>query len=277
MNKRMETPAVTKKRIISYLSQGKRFDGRKPFEYRDLKIETGVSNKAEGSARVRLGTTEVMVGVKLDLMTPFGDSPESGVLMVTTELSPMASEKFEKGPPSIEAVEISRIVDRGIRESEAIDMGKLCVKAGEKVWAVLIDIYPINDGGNLIDASFLAAMAALKTAVFPEIEEKEKVKKVKYGELTDKKLPLNDDLPLTMTFYRAGSSFLIDPTTEEEESSEARLSVAISLSKKEELIHAMQKGGDATFSFEDVQLMLDAASKEIKVLFDAFEKSMKGK
>ena len=80
--------------------------------------------------------------------------------MITAEFSPMASELFEKGPPSIEAIELARIIDRGIRESEVIDVKKLCIKEGEKVWSVMIDLYPMNNGGNLIDACALAAMAA---------------------------------------------------------------------------------------------------------------------
>jgi len=271
---KMELANVTRKRIITYLSQGKRFDGRKPMQFREFSIETGISSKAEGSARIRLGNTEVIAGVKLDMMTPFKDSPESGVLMVTTELSPMASEKFEKGPPSIEAVELARIVDRGIRESEVIDLDKLCVVPGEKVWSVMIDIYPINDAGNLIDASFMAVMAALKTAVFPKVEEKIKVQ---YGEFSDKKLPLKEEYPLNITFHKLGASLLVDPLTEEEEASETRLSMGFSLSKKEEMIHAMQKGGDATISYEEVKAMLDAASSEIRSLFDSFEKAMKRK
>lgn len=168
----METPNVTKRRIINHLSKGLRFDGRKPLEFRKLTIETGISKKAEGSARVRLGDTEVLVGIKMGLATPYPDSADQGMLMVSAELSPMASEKFEKGPPSITAITLARVIDRGIRECEVIDMKKLCIKEGEKVWSLFIDIYPINDAGNLIDAASLAAMAALKSAVFPKLEGK---------------------------------------------------------------------------------------------------------
>jgi len=54
----METPRLTAERIREYLSQGKRFDGRNPEDFREIFIEGKVSNKAEGSARVRLGKTE---------------------------------------------------------------------------------------------------------------------------------------------------------------------------------------------------------------------------
>ena len=61
----METSRLTAERIREYLDQGKRFDGRKPEDFREITIEGNVSNKAEGSARVKLGKTEVIVGVKM--------------------------------------------------------------------------------------------------------------------------------------------------------------------------------------------------------------------
>jgi len=268
----MEIADITSKRIKEYLAKGFRFDGRKPMQYRDIKIETGISKKAEGSARVKLGETEVLAGVKLGLADPFTDSPDSGVLMVTAELSPMASEKFEKGPPSIKAVELARIVDRGIRESGLIDLSKLCITPGEKVWALFLDIYPLNDAGNLIDAAALAALVALKTAVFPELISKEKIN---YGVFTDKKLPLADNIPFSMTFYKIGEHFVLDPVTEEEEASDAHLTFAVSSTKKGENINAAQKGGSVPLTIEEVSAIIDNATKEYKKIEAAFEKATK--
>lgn len=267
----MEIADITMQRMKSYLAKGMRFDGRKPMQYRDIVIETKVSKKAEGSARVRFGETEVVAGVKMGVAEPFTDSPTSGVLMVTAEFSPMASEKFERGPPSIESVELARVVDRGIRESELLDMDKLCIKEGEKVWAVFLDIYPINDAGNLMDAAALAALVALKTAVFPEFDGE----RIKFGEFTDKHLPLKEHMPFTMTFHKIGDHFILDPTTEEEEASETRLSIAVSGSKKGELVHALQKGKEATLSIEDAGHIIDNAAKEYKKLEAAFDKAVK--
>jgi len=59
----MEITESTKRRIMEYLKEGKRFDERNLLDFRDLTIETNISNKAEGSARVRLGKTEVLAGV----------------------------------------------------------------------------------------------------------------------------------------------------------------------------------------------------------------------
>jgi exosome complex component RRP42 len=256
----MEVSDLTKKRIEEMIAKGERIDKRKPLEFRPITIEYNIAKQAEGSARVKIGDTEVIAGVKLGAITPFTDSPDEGCLMVAAELWPLASDKFEMGPPSIQAIELARIIDRGIRESHCIDMKKLCIKEGELVWAVYVDIYPINDDGNLIDAGALAAIAALKNAVLPAIEGE----KIKYGEHTNKKLPLNK-VPITLTFYKIGKSFILDPTVPEEESIKSRLSIAMTFDK-EDLIHAMQKAGDDPLTEAEVSEILDIAVREGKKL-----------
>ena len=102
----METPKVTGDRIREYLAKGKRFDGRKPEDFREISIEIGVSKKAEGSARVKIGKTEVLVGVKMDVTEPYADSANKGNLIVSSELLPLSSERFESGPPKFPSIEI---------------------------------------------------------------------------------------------------------------------------------------------------------------------------
>ena len=72
----METLELTKNRIRQYISVGKRFDGRKYDEFRKIEIETGISKKAEGSARVKLGKTDVIVGIKMGVDEPYPDSQD---------------------------------------------------------------------------------------------------------------------------------------------------------------------------------------------------------
>ena len=232
-----------------------RFDGRKFDAYRDITIEKNISQSAEGSARVKIGETDIMVGVKLELGTPYPDSPDKGTMMVGAELLPMSNPEFESGPPSIDAVELSRVIDRGIRESEVIDFKKLCVEEGEKVWTVIIDIMTVNVDGNLFDAAGLGAMIALKTARFPSIENN----KVDYKHITDDPLPLSEKDPISITIYKIGDTCLVDPTAEEEKIIDARLTVAFT---KEGKICAMQKGKNQPLTQDDIQNMIDLASKK---------------
>jgi len=247
-----------KEYITGLLEKGKRIDGRKPLEYRKISLEYGISKNAEGSARVKIGNTEVLAGVKLSIGEPYPDSEDEGTMSISAELSPLSNPNFELGPPGIQAIELARVVDRGIRESKAIDFKKLCIKKGEKVWMINVDIAPINDDGNLFDTSSLAAIAALKDTVFPKLEKD----KVNYKEKTNKRLELSK-LPIEITVYKIGKFFIVDPLPDEEKVIDARLTVA---SLEDGRICALQKGGDCALTTQEIFKMVDIAIEKAKML-----------
>lgn len=261
-------PKITRERIIKYLEEGKRFDGRAPEEFREIFIETGISKKAEGSARVKIGDTEVIAGVKLDVGTPYADSADKGNLMVGAELTPMSSPRFEAGPPKFPAIELGRVVDRGLRESKFIDFKKLCIKEGEKVWTIFLDIYTINDDGNLLDAAGIAAVAALKSAKMPKYDEE--TGKVLYGEWTDENVPLSKSAPIPITVYKIKNKFIVDPTKEEEDSSDSRVTIGSS----DGVISSMQKGNSSSITTEEFSEILDLNDKVWKSVYKKIEKQI---
>ncbi|MBR9706302.1 exosome complex protein Rrp42 [Candidatus Pacearchaeota archaeon] len=269
----MNLPNINKKRIESLLSQDKRLDERKLFDYRDIIIETGISGNAEGSARVRIGKTEVIVGVKLGTQTPYTDHEDEGTMITGMEFSPMCGERYEGGPPKINAIETARVVDRGIRESGFIDWKKLCIKEGETVWSVAIDIYCVNDDGNVLDASSIGAVAALMMTRFPVYDEKEE--KVKFGEWTNDPLPLTEKVPFAMTIYKVGDKLLADPNREEEDAAKARVTLAISKPGKEYMINSMQKGELDTINGEDLKKILEESEKIYDKIFPELDKQIK--
>lgn len=249
--------------ILKSLNAGVRFDGRKLDEFRRIVVERGVSKNAEGSSRVLFGDTEVLAGVKMAVEVPYPDTPDSGNLMVNEEFLPLSSPEFEAGPPSEEAIEVARIVDRGIRESKAIDMKKLCLAPKEKVWSVMIDIVTINASGSLIDASALAAVAAITDAKMPKYEDGA----VKYDDLTKEKLPLSlKELPVTVTVYKIGSHLIVDPLPEEESVADARITAEFI---EDGSLVALQKGGGQPVSPEEIDAMValaQAKSRELRKL-----------
>ena len=251
---------VKRKRIIELLASGKRVDGRGITEYRDIKIESGVIERAEGSARVCLGNTEVMVGVKVGTGTPFPDVPDTGVLTVNAELVPLASPEFEPGPPGENAVELARVVDRGIRESKAIDLEKLCVESGKLVFVVFIDIYVLNHDGNLIDASAIAALAALLNTKMSkyDVVEGEIVKKPGYTPL-----PIIN-YPIAVTFAKIGDKIILDTGLDEEHVMDARLTMTLD---KDGNVCAIQKGGGSGyFTKEEILDALKTAVEKTEEL-----------
>lgn len=233
-----------------------REDGRKALELREISIETSAIENANGSARVKVGETEVIVGVKIDAGVPFPDSPESGVLISNAELTPIASDDFEAGPPSETAIELARVTDRAIRESGVLPFDKLCIAPKEKVWMVFIDIYPINDAGNLFDAAVIGAVAALYNTVFPEYDKKEG--KVLHKSRTKEKLPLSGK-PVMCTFYKIGGKFVLDATKREASAADCRLSIGTIDGKT---VCAMQKGGTGTIAPDEVLDLISVAFKK---------------
>jgi exosome complex component RRP42 len=238
--------------------KGERADARKFDEVRKIVIEARPIDKAEGSALVSLGKTKVIAGVKLEIGTPFPDKQDEGVLMSNAEFSPISSPDFEPGPPRDDSVELARVVDRGVRESKALDVKKLCIKEGEKVWMVNIDINILDNFGNLIDASALAASAALKNTVFPQVTKDNKVDV--YAEKSKKKLPLTS-VPIACTSFKVGGKMLIDANKDEEEASTARLTIT---TRDDGNVCAIQKGGSEGLTTEEVLWAIDTSIKRGK-------------
>jgi exosome complex component RRP42 len=263
---------LTKNMLVKMFSEGKRFDGRKLDEIRNFEIEYGVSNKAEGSARVRMGKTEVIVGVKLEVAEPYPDSLDKGNLMVSADLLPLASPRYESGPPRFPVIELGRLMDRMIRESGMIDLSKLVIKKGEKVWTVIVDVYPINDDGAIIDAASIGAVAALHNATMPGIKND----RADYENRTKDKLPLSKEtMPLSFTFYKLGDSIILNPTREEEESCESKITWGISKWNKQYMLNSCQKGLEVPFTRDEILKIIEMLPKKYDETFKKLEKFLK--
>ncbi len=251
----MSTSNLTKETLMKMFLEDKRFDERKLMEFRDFEITYNVSNKAEGSARIKLGKTEVIVGVKMAPGAPYPDSMDKGNLIVSGDLLPLASPRYESGPPDFPGIELPRLVDRAIRESGMISMKDLVIKEGEKVWNVFIDVYPINDDGNVIDAACIAAVCALRNSHVPELDEDGNAD---YDKKPTKKFPLAKDVnPISFSFFKVGDAIILDPTREEEEAADARITFGASLFKGKLLLNSCQKIGHMPFTHSEINNIMD--------------------
>lgn len=238
--------SIKKSTILTLLKKGERIDGRKLDEYREIKIQTNLIGKAEGSALVQIGDTKVIAGLKAEIGTPFPDTPDKGVQIVNAELIPIASPTYEPGPPGEEDIELSRIIDRGLRSSKTIDLDRLVLIPGEKVWTIFIDIYPTDNAGNLIDAGGLAAVAAVATAQIQRAE----VTKDNEVVLYEDKIPLPvSNLPVFVTIGKIGDTLIVDPTFEEELAMDARITFVID---ENDNICGIQKGGGGAFTISEI-------------------------
>ncbi|MGB9732853.1 MAG: exosome complex protein Rrp42 [Candidatus Micrarchaeia archaeon] len=240
--------------IKEMLNNGIR-SGRNLMDYRDISIVTGLIPNAEGSAEVNLGSTKVLVGVKLDVDEPMPDKPNEGNIITSAELLPLASAEYDIGPPSPEAIELARVVDRGIRAAGVIDTESLFISEG-KVWSVFIDIYIMNYDGNLFDASTLAAVAALKGTRMPKYENDAVIREGKLSKLK------TNNIVTSCTYAKIGSKIILDPDGDEESVMDARLTIA----NDESYIRAMQKGLSGSFNEHELEMLVDTTFEKSKFL-----------
>lgn len=117
------------------------------------------------SSEVHLGRTIVVAEVSAEIVEPYPDRPEEGFLHFNTYII-----NLTEGSSSVSHVEISRALERIVRDSKSLDRDSLCIVSGEKVWDVRCDVKVLDSfGGNILDAAILAAMSAMKAFRKPEI------------------------------------------------------------------------------------------------------------
>ena len=242
----MKIRTITEDYIKDLLAQDTREDGRNLLDYRPISIKPKMIPNAEGSAQVTIGNTKVLAGIKIVVGSPMPDKPNEGNLITSAELLPIASEHFETGPPSQEAIELSRVIDRGIRSSGMIDTKALFLEE-EKAWDLFIDVYILNYDGNLFDAGTLAAVSALSTCRMPKYEDK---KVIREGNLGMLKI---DNSVTSCTFAKIADQIILDPNSNEEEFMSTRLTIA----NDENAVRAMQKGISGSFSPKELENLID--------------------
>jgi len=253
-------PQLRRESIRKIIEQGMRSDGRGKFDYRKITVHVGPVKTADGSAIVCLGNTKVIAGVKVGVGTPFPDTPDEGALIVNLETPPIAAPTIEPGPPDENAIEIARVVDRTIRHSGFIDFKSLCIVPGKHVYILWIDIYVLNHDGNLFDAACMAAVAALASTTLPKVViEQDQVKLIREER---EKLKVNlEALPLTLTFVKIGNAVLVDPTLEEENICDSKITIGVSNDR----IVSIQKT-EGALTLENLRLVLGKAVELYKTL-----------
>lgn len=243
---------LRKQQMWEAISKGKRLDGRNLDEIRPIEAEVNVIRKANGSSKVNLGNSEVVAGVKVETGRPFEGLENKGALILSAEILPTASPYIEPGPPDEETIELARVVDRGIRESEMIDLDKLVLVPGEIVYTIFVDCSIINADGNLFDATSYAVVSALIGSKIPIF----KVQDGKVIDSGDVQEPPLTTIPISITAARVGDTVILDPTAEEEACMDARITITTNSNSD---FTAVQKGSTGAFTLEQLKKTAEAA------------------
>lgn len=184
-----------------------------------------------------------MVRISCEVVAPYPDRKFDGIFIITTEFSPMASPAFEVGRPTSDEVVLSRILEKAIRRSSALDTESLCIIAGEKCFSLRADVHILDHDGNLIDAACIAVVTALQHFKRPDVEvHGEKVTVFTPREREPIALSmLHHPLCVTFSYYDSGTIVLQDTTLAEEQVREGE--VIITMNKNGELCQIAKYGG----------------------------------
>lgn len=145
------------------LESGIRLDGRDVDSYRDIDIKLERS-ECSSISEVRFDDTLVITAVSGEIVSPYPDRPVEGILQFNVNISTHTELS------GITHWELSRMFERSIKESEAIDTESLCIVGGEKVWQISCETRVIDgSGGNLIDVCMLSVMSALRAFRKPDV------------------------------------------------------------------------------------------------------------
>ncbi|KAK8462338.1 hypothetical protein SEVIR_1G193500v4 [Setaria viridis] len=172
------------------------------------------------------------------------------------------------------------------RESRAVDMESLCVVAGKHVWSVRVDLHILDNGGNLIDAANIAALAALSTFRRPEctIGGDDGQQVIVHDPEARDPIPLTiHHMPIAVTFayFGEGNIVVVDPTYKEEAVMGGRMTATIN--SNGDICSIQKAGGEGVMSSVVMQCLRIASVKaaditsKIKKAVDSYttEKALK--
>jgi exosome complex component RRP43 len=100
-------------------------------------------------------------------MIPSSEAPSDGQLVINVEMTALATPDYRPGkqPPITHSIQ-QRLQDVLVG-CGVLQPSELCIAEGRAVWVLYLDLYILNAAGGLLDASLLAALAALQDTRLP--------------------------------------------------------------------------------------------------------------
>ncbi|KAF8804037.1 ribosomal protein S5 domain 2-like protein [Phlegmacium glaucopus] len=259
---RPPSPSVPEREFLfSALKESLRLDGRSSLEMRTPTLTFGPEL---GWVECALGKTRVLAQVEAKMVKPQPERPFEGSITIHSEISPMASSDYEPGRPSDEEVTITRMLDKVLKRSDAVDKESLCILAGQRVWHIRLTLHFLADAGNLLDCACLAGIVALKHFRRPDVEV--------IGDEVTVHLP-SERAPVPLAIHHTPFCFtfaffpdastppIIDPSQLEQRLSAGLLSIALNAQKE---LCVLQKLGGVPLSTDEILKLIDVAVMKAK-------------
>ncbi|MGC8609132.1 MAG: exosome complex exonuclease Rrp41 [Thermoplasmata archaeon] len=217
-----------------------RLDGRSFNELRPIKIETGVLNRADGSAYIEWGGNKIMVGVygPREAYPKHSQDIDHAVIKARYNMAAFSVDERKRPGPDRRTMEISKII------SEALSTSVMIEQFPRAQIDVYIEVMQADAGTRI--AGLTAATVALADAGVPM-----------------------RDMIVGCTAGKADGHIVLDLSKEEDNFGEADIPMAI-MPKTGEIV-LLQMDGDVTADefFEAQNMMLEAMKKISQVQKDA--------
>lgn len=114
---------MSKNSDVELLKNGKRGDGRKPEDLREITMQTGTVSNADGSARVQFGNTVALAAVygPRELFPRFMQESDRGILRTRYNMAPFSVTDRKSPGPDRRSTEISKVTRLALAPSVLLD------------------------------------------------------------------------------------------------------------------------------------------------------------
>ncbi len=268
--------AAERRFIVDGVAQEIRNDGRTSGTFRRIVVETGVLDQTSGSARVRVGSADVSVGVKLQVASPRPDAPGLGFVECGVECAGAVA--ADAGS----SADLAQSLSRAWAHGRCLDLAALCIAPGQLCWCVFVDAVVHSADGNLLDVLSIAARAALHNARVPAVRAVPAPSAAADGAADAVELEVDSDVaagvpldlsrvPVCVTLTRIGKHYVVDATREEQLCSSGSLTVAVNSHGR---TTSLEKRGAASLEPAAVFTMLHTARTVGAELLAAVDKQL---
>ncbi len=213
-----------------FISRGVRPDGRTLLGQRKLKIKAGVlsCDHVSSSSLVQMGQTKVLAGSTLRIGVPSASSPGRGEVVLSVSVPPLCSSQFggsKRRGRDVEKV-LEGILYDVIIGSGLVQTDNLCIERGKSAWRACMDLVCLSYGGNITDATILAALVCLRGLVLPDLRPAEDGRWMLEVEKEGRSIIVPEkEIPIPLTLGMFDSIIIADPLEQEEEVLATRLTL----------------------------------------------------
>jgi exosome complex component RRP43 len=244
-------------------------------------VEVSVSASPLSGPRFDLGGREFVDSTSVMMGDVRNDEAGNDLMQVQLAHDPTTVNAVDHPPQPMDIKVLESYLRRTLRSSNYISAEQLGISPGKAAWRIRITVHILNSEGNVLDASMMCILAALRDVHLPmvEVEEVEGslvVRVVIEGGGTDermgsggksqksqqqngKRLVLGDvPIPTTVAILSTCNKtnvLVVDPTSFEEDMSHGN-SITVVCTTKGQVISFSKRGCDTKLSVEEMKAVM---------------------